>query len=385
MNSWSYWGVQFTPNTLDPTKEVVYQFLNDVFGEIATLFPGKYIHFGGDEVRHELWEKEPHVKKFMQDHQLADVKHLQSYFVKRVSDIIVKYNKKPLGWNDILADHKNLPKNTAIMSWLGEGAIKQAAENGFESVATPSSHLYLDISQESRHDGTLSDLAYGNTNSLQRIYEYNPTKNLSEKEAKLVLGVQGNMWTALTQELKDMNIHVFPRLLAISEIGWSSQNNKDYNQFYNRVQDNYERLDAMKIDYFKPGGYVVGKWTSDDIKERFSTITYDVSKKVYANGRAMAGFVFVEGKNYLEIDGAQLLENGQVISEDSHHSLADKFRGTNKVKPYFYNFDVKNYNPNAKYEVRAKVRGARGLDSKGNFTFNLSPYEDFKATEASKQ
>ncbi|WP_278552776.1 beta-N-acetylhexosaminidase [Elizabethkingia bruuniana] len=381
VSSWGYWGNQFTPNTLDPSKEEVYTFLQNVFTEIAALFPGEYIHFGGDEVRHVLWEKEPHVQEFMKAHQIGNVKQLQSYFVQRVSGIIKKLGKKPIGWNDVLADDKGLPKETAIMSWLGEEAIKDAASHGFKAVATPYSHVYLDITQADRNDGTPSDLAYSNINSIDRIYAYDPSAGLTKEEEKFVLGIQGNLWSALTQEAKDMNVHVFPRLLAIAETGWTLPANKNFEDFKKRLLTGEKRLDELKVDYYKPGGYISGKWAKNDIKEEFADLAFDVTSKVYTNGRIVAGFFYTSGKNFLEIDGVQLLENGTVISEDLHHSLADTFRGTNKIKPFYYNFKVDRYNPKAKYTVKAKVRGAGGTDSNGNFTFNLSPYKPFTAVE----
>lgn len=381
VSSWGYWGNQFTPNTLDPTKEATYQFLDDVFTEIAGLFPGNYIHFGGDEVRHDLWEKELHVKDFMKQHQIADVKALQSYFVQRVSAIIVQKGKQPIGWNDILADAKNLPKNTAIMSWLGEEAIKEATKDGFKAVATPASHLYFDITQADRNDGTMTDLAYPQVNSLKRVYDFDPSNGLTPAEDQLVLGVQGNMWSAIAQDIKDMNVQNFPRLLAVAEIGWASKSKKDYAEFCRRLDANLPRLDAMRIDYYHTGGYIAGTWSSQDIQEEYTTISFDVTKKIYDNGRAQAGFFFVDGKNFLEIDGVQLLQDGRIVEEDGHHALADKFRGTNKIKPFYYNFTVKSYDPNAKYEIRARIRGVGGVDSKGNFTFNLSPGIPFNKIE----
>ena len=385
VSSWGYWGNQFTPNTLDPTKELTYRFLDDVLTEVAALFPGSYIHFGGDEVRHDLWEKEAHVQDFMKQHQIKDVKALQSYFVQRVSAIIVQKGKKPIGWNDILADAGNLPKNTAIMSWLGEEAIKEATKDGFKAVATPASHLYFDITQADRNDGTMTDLAYPQINSLKRVYEFDPSNGLSPAEDKLVLGVQGNMWTALAQDIKDMNVQNFPRLLAVAEIGWAAKADKDYQAFYHRLQANLPRLDSMRIDYYRPGGYIVGHWNRDDVKEEYSMLTFDVSEKIYANGRAQAGFFFVDGQHFLEIDGVQLLQDGRVIDTDRHHALADKFRGTNKIKPFYYNFTVKDYNAQSTYTVKARVRAVGGTDSKGNFTFNLSPAIPFNKIERLKK
>ncbi|MCT4317640.1 beta-N-acetylhexosaminidase [Elizabethkingia anophelis] len=382
VSSWGYWGNQFTPNTLDPSKEEVYTFLQNVFTEIVALFPGEYIHFGGDEVRHVLWEKEPHIQEFMKIHQIGNVKQLQSYFVQRVSGIIKRLGRKPIGWNDVLADDKGLPKETAIMSWLGEEAIKEAASHGFKAVATPYSHVYLDITQADRNDGTPSDLAYSNINSIDRIYTYDPSAGLTKEEEKFVLGIQGNLWSALTQETKDMNVHVFPRLLAIAETGWTLPANKNFEDFKKRLLTGEKRLDELKVDYYKTGGYISGKWTQNDIKEEFADLSFDVTSKIYANGRIATGFFYTSGKNFLEIDGAQLLEDGKVISEDLHHALADTFRGTNKIKPFYYNFKIDQYNPKAKYMVKAKVRGAGGTDSNGNFTFNLSPYKPFTVVEA---
>ncbi|MCT4010774.1 beta-N-acetylhexosaminidase [Elizabethkingia anophelis] len=382
VSSWGYWGNQFTPNTLDPSKEEVYTFLQNVFTEIVALFPGEYIHFGGDEVRHVLWEKEPHIQEFMKVHQIGNVKQLQSYFVQRVSGIIKRLGRKPIGWNDVLADDKGLPKETAIMSWLGEEAIKEAASHGFKAVATPYSHVYLDITQADRNDGTPSDLAYSNINSIDRIYTYDPSAGLTKEEEKFVLGIQGNLWSALTQETKDMNVHVFPRLLAIAETGWTLPANKNFEDFKKRLLAGEKRLDELKVDYYKTGGYISGKWTQNDIKEEFADLSFDVTSKIYANGRIVTGFFYTSGKNFLEIDGAQLLEDGKVISEDLHHALADTFRGTNKIKPFYYNFKIDQYNPKAKYMVKAKVRGAGGTDSNGNFTFNLSPYKPFTVVEA---
>lgn len=375
--SWSYWGTQFTPNTLDPTKEIVYDFLDNVFMEIADLFPGEYIHFGGDEVRHALWENEPHIQKFMVEKNIHNVHELQSYFVNRVSAIIEKKGKKPIGWNDILKGAESLSRSTAIMSWLGESATKEATHQGFYTIATPSSHLYFDITQEDRNDGTVSDLAYPHIITLKKVYEFDPAGKLTDQEEKYLLGVQANQWPAVPQEVKDINVQNFPRLLAVAEIGWASKENKDYEKFYGRVQANYARLDSMRIDYFLPGGYKIASWKSNDIQEEYKTITYDVTSQIYTNGRAQAGFFFTDGDNFLEIDGAQLLENGTIVSEDRHHALADNFRGTNKIKPYLFNFKIDNYDPTAKYEIRALVRVVGGINSKGNVTFNLSPYRPF--------
>lgn len=378
--SWSYWGFQFTPNPLDPTKEEVYTFLNNVFTEVIDLFPGQYIHFGGDEVVHRLWESEPHVQSFMKEKGFKNVDELQAYFVNRVCDIIKEKGRKPIGWNDILKGD-NLTKETAIMSWLGSKSIKDASSRGYYNVATPSSYLYFDITQRDRNDGTVSDLAYGNINSIERIYGYDPTADLPETEKKYVLGVQANMWPAVPQEVKDINVQNFPRLLVLSEIAWTKPEKKDLNNFKKRLANHYPRLDALKVDYYRDGGYITGTWSPADISTEYKIKEWDVTKKIYANGRIMAGLFYTKGDAFLNIRKMQLLENGKVISEDIHEGLADKFRGTHATKTYLYYLKVDKYNPKATYTVRAEIAGKGGTDSYGNFTFNLSPYKPFTVVE----
>ncbi len=376
--AWAHWGNQFTPNTLDPTKESVYEFLDDVFGEVVELFPSEYIHFGGDEVMHHFWLAEPHVKKFMRENKMKNDKELQNYFVKRVADLIVAKGRKPIGWNDVLAD-TSLTKQTAIMCWLGKDAIEKAANNGYYSVATPSYPLYFDITQHDRNDGTMCDLNYGVINSLKAIYEYNPTAGIDADKQKYVLGVQANQWTAVPQEVKDINVQNFPRLLGLAEIAWSNEDGKDFAEFSSRIEKNKTRLDALKVDYFEEGGYIVNEWTPQDLTTEYQTKEWDVTPNVYASGRVIAGFYMTKGEDNLRIKDVELLEDGVVISGDEH-------RGESQVKknifrPYNYDLEVKDYKPNAKYTLRAKIEGKSGTDSYGNITFNLSPYKPFTVTK----
>lgn len=386
MDSWSYWGFQFTPNPLDPTKEAVYTFLDDVFSEVAALFPSKYIHFGGDEVVHRLWENEPHVQAFMKARNMKRVEELQSYFVQRVSEIIVKKGKQPIGWNDILADAEHLPNSTAIMAWLGAGAVKKAAQHGFYAVATPTGPMYFDIQQHSRHDGTMADLNYSGPNRLEDVYAYDPHKGLNNHEQQYVLGVQANMWPAVPQEVKDINVQNFPRLLALAETAWSMPSQKDLSDFKERLSFHFPRLDALKVDYFKEGGYIVGNWQPAQISTTFKTLEWDVTASVYANGRAQAGFFFTEGSSFLKVRNVRLLKNGVLVDEDRHEALADKFRGIPfKKNMFFYSLKTDSYDPSAKYTLTAEVAGDKSNDSNGNVTFNLSPYKPFEVTEAVKR
>lgn len=379
--SYGIWGSQFTPNILDPTNEKVYEFINNVLDELVTIFPSKYIHFGGDEVNHSIWEKEPKIKSFMQEKGMKSGKELQSYFISRMLDMIKSKGRQAIGWNDILeGDHKKL-EGTTIMAWLGENAILESAKNGFYVISAPTGAMYFDITQADRNDGTMTDLAYGHINSLKAVYTHNPSEGLTVEQSKYVLGTHACMWPALAREVKDVNVQLFPRMLALAENGWTLQSIKNFDNFSQRIEKHYPRLDLLKIDYYKKGGYICGAWTAKDLTSNFTTKEWDITKKVYANGRAMAGFYFTKGANYMNIERVDLLENGSVISSDVHVGLADKFRGTNKTKTFQYNLKVENYKAGAKYSIRAKIKGDKGTDSQGNFTFNLCPYTPFVVVE----
>ena len=251
----------------------------------------------------------------------------------------------------------------------------------FRSVASPSGYLYFDITQKDRNDGTMSDLAYGNINSIERIYAYDPTRSLNDEQKKYVLGVQANQWPAIPQNIKDVNVQNFPRLLVLSEIAWLPKAKRNYDNFLSRLENHYPRLDEMKIDYYREGGYITGTWTPENISTEYKNLEWDVTKKVYTEGRIIAGFYYTQGDSFLSIKKVQLFENEKLISEDIHDGLADNFRGTHKPKTYQYNLQVDRYNPKAKYTVKAEIAGTNGSDSSGNFTFNLSPYKAFTVIE----
>lgn len=375
LTTWSHWGVQFAPNTLDPTKQETYDFLDDVFMEIAELFPSEYIHFGGDEAKHYIWEQEPHVRVFMLENGMSSTADLQSYFVSRVCEIIRSKGKKPIGWNDILRDSDKLTKETAIMSWLGSDPVREAAEGGHKTVAVPADLMYLDVSQADRNDGTMTDLAYEMTNSIERIYAYDPAAGLTPEEEKYLLGVQANIWTHVAREVKDVNVQLFPRLLAVAEVGWTPAEIKDSAGFMKRVGNSLGMLDRMKIDYYRPGGYIAGRWNLEGMRR--TVLEWDVTDKVYADGRITAGFWYLGGGSYLEIEEVSLLKDGRVISSDRHEGLADTFRATHKAKTYLYSLEEPDYDPEAVYTVQAKVSTGKNGPSYGNFTFNLSPSVPF--------
>jgi hexosaminidase len=226
-------------NSLNPSDEKVYEFLGKVFAEVATLFPNKFIHVGGDECYHGYWEEDASCKAFMQQNNLKDSHELQSYFMKRVEQIIKKNGKKMIGWDEILEG--GLAPEAAVMSWRGMKGGIEAAKQGHEVVMSPTTFAYLDYTQG---DHTLELPIYADL-SLQKSYEFEPVPD--GINAKLILGGQANLWTEQIPTIRHAFYMTYPRAFAIAETVWSTKESKNYDNFLQRVEDHFSRFDANNL------------------------------------------------------------------------------------------------------------------------------------------
>ncbi len=225
-----------------------YQLLEDVFSEVIDLFPSQYIHLGGDEAKKSPWETCGKCRKIMDANGLADTGELQRYFIDRIGAFITSKGRRYIGWDEILEG--GLPEHAAVMSWRGEEGGIEAARRGNPVVMVPSHTLYFNRSQ---FDAALEGRPGGLVTSLKDVYRYNPVPGeLAGKERALVLGVQGCLWTEHIQTWQDVQMMLFPRLLALAEIAWNPTENRDFDTFSVRVMNHCQRLDAAGIRYFIP-------------------------------------------------------------------------------------------------------------------------------------
>lgn len=223
-------------NTLNPTDEKVYDFIDKIFTEVAELFPGEYIHMGGDEAYHGYWNEDPSVQKFMKDNNIKDSHELQSYFVKRVEKIISSKGKKTIGWDEILEG--GLADGAAVMSWRGMKGGIEAAKMGHEVVMSPTTFAYIDYSQG---DESVENKIYASL-SLQKSYSFEPVPD--GVDSKYILGGQANLWTEVIPNLPYAFYMTYPRAFAISETLWSPKENKDWDSFITRIENHFTRFDA---------------------------------------------------------------------------------------------------------------------------------------------
>lgn len=228
-------------------NDKVFEFLDNVLGEVSALFPGTYIHIGGDECPKKRWEACTKCQRRIKTEKLKDEHELQSYFIKRIEKVLTKYNKKLIGWDEILEG--GLAPSATVMSWRGtEGGIA-AAKARHDAIMTPGSHLYFDHYQA---DPANEPLAIGGLTTIERTYSYEPIPDvLDEKAAKHILGAQGNVWTEYMADPDYVEYMAYPRACALAEVVWTPKAQKNWPNFAERLKTHFKRLDALEVNYAK--------------------------------------------------------------------------------------------------------------------------------------
>ena len=236
------WGIQ--EDIIKP-NENTFNFLKDVFTEIADLFPSKYIHIGGDEANKKQWIESEEVQEIIKNLELEDEAQLQSYFISRMEKILNSLDKKIIGWDEIIEGGLN--PNATIMSWRGvEGGIT-AAKAGNYAIMTPTSHCYFDYYQRKSSD---EPLAIGGFTPLQKVYEFEPIpKELDLNQSSKILGAQGNLWTEFIKTPEQVEYMTVPRMTALSEVVWSKRKVRNFKEFKLRLNLYKYFLDLENINY----------------------------------------------------------------------------------------------------------------------------------------
>ena len=235
------WGVQ--DEILIPTENT-FNFLDNLFREIADIFPSSYVHIGGDEARKKQWIESEEVQKLMEKLEIEDEDSLQTYFIGRVQKILNNYEKKIIGWDEIIEG--GLVNDATVMSWRGEEGGIFAAKAGNNAIMSPTSHLYFDYYQAR----TGEPLAIGGLIPLEKVYSYEPIpEGLDINQATKILGAQGNVWTEYIKTPEMVEYMSVPRMTALSEIVWSKRKKRDFSEFRKRLNFYKYFLDKKKVNY----------------------------------------------------------------------------------------------------------------------------------------
>ena len=228
-------------NTLNPSDEKVYEFLDKVFTEVAALFPNPYIHVGGDECYKGYWKEDPGCQALMKKLNIRHVEDLQGYFMSRVEAMLKAKGKKLLGWDEILEG--GISPEATVMSWRGIKGGIEAAQMGHDVVMTPTSYTYIDYNQG---DPTIDPPIYASLRT-KKSYSFEPVPD--GVDPRRILGGQGNLWSEQIPTLRYAQYMTYPRAWALSEVYWSPKEKKNWEDFVKRMEAHFERADVAEINY----------------------------------------------------------------------------------------------------------------------------------------
>ena len=232
------WGI--TDDVYCAGNDSVFTFLQGIIDEVIDIFPSKYIHIGGDECRKDRWKACPKCQKRIKTEHLKDEHELQSYFVTRMEKYINSKGRTIIGWDEILEG--GIAPNAVVMSWRGDGTqgLEGALRAKHPVIFTPSYGFYLDYPQTSHEDSLAAN--WGGVTSVKKSYLIEPiTDSVKSEDLRLILGAQTNIWTEYMSNPAKVEYMMLPRLSAISEVLWSPKESRNWDDFKNRMEFQYQR------------------------------------------------------------------------------------------------------------------------------------------------
>lgn len=251
-----------------------FEFMENVLTEVVELFPSEYIHIGGDEAGKNTWKTCPKCQALMKKEKLANVDELQSYMIRKAEEFLNSKGRRLIGWDEILEG--GLAPEATVMSWRGEAAGFKSARMGHDVIMTPGSYMYFDFYQA---DPRYQPVAIGGYTPIRKVYSYNPIPqdSLTAEEAKHFLGVQANTWTEYIPTPEHLEYMMFPRALAVAEIGWTPQEKRDWQDFKPRVNAHIPVLQQMGLNPFPLSNELEFDMVVDTIQKEIR-VTMDAEK-----------------------------------------------------------------------------------------------------------
>lgn len=288
-------------------NDKTYAFLEEVLDQVVELFPGSYVHIGGDECPKGRWLKCPLCQARMKAEHLKNGEELQSYFIRRIEKFLTSKGKRLIGWDEILEG--GLAPNATVMSWRGMNGGITAAKAGHDVVMAPTKWTYFDYSYE--------------RTPLKTVYSFEPVPaELSAEQAKHILGAQAQMWTDNHPSEDRIDALVYPRALALAEVVWSPAASRDYDNFELRLQSHLPRLMALGVHYKPivniPKGTEAARWDSTHTSPTPKIVEWSIEKALNGAGRYNITFQYEHGKSRYQIHAVEIVQDGKVLAADKH-------------------------------------------------------------------
>ncbi len=343
-------------------------FVQDVLTEVMNVFPGPYIHIGGDEVNFSNWRNHALDKALTNSLGTTDMQVYQGYFTQQVANWLKSRGRTMMGWSEIL--NGGLVTNSALMDWKNgvDSRAIQSATNRQAVVMCPSATLYIN-KYETGLDSFGKGVIWSNEPPsqsglvpLSAVYAFEPIPaGLPAAYTNYILGAEGPCWSEFIPSLLNMEFKMYPRLSAIAELDWTAPGLKNYTDFTNRFESHKLRLKRMRVNY-NPSAVPpqIGAWTPAQTPATYATLSWDITSSVTEAGEIDVSFCWKSGANGLDIAWAALLENGVELDRDTHAG----FTGAPPVKAS-YVLRLRARRPGATYTLAASVQGHGGTASTG--------------------
>jgi hexosaminidase len=240
---WTSFGI--SANILNAEESTI-RFYQNVLTEVMALFPGRWIHVGGDEAVKAQWQASARAQARIRELGLKDEHELQSWFIRRMDEFLTAHGRALVGWDEILEG--GLAPNAVVMSWRGTDGGIAAAQAGHDVVMAPGEYTYFDHYQSA--DTAAEPVAWGGFLPLDTVYAFEPVPAaLSPSEAAHVLGAQGQHWSEFMPDPKHVEYMAFPRLCALAEVLWTPREQRDYTDFLARLDTHLRRLAILDVNY----------------------------------------------------------------------------------------------------------------------------------------
>ena len=241
--------------TFNPAKPETYRFIDTVLGELAALFPGRYIHFGGDEVWVEKtrWAQMPEVVAMAQDltpaGQAPQMKYVEAEFARRMVQLIQKHQRVPIAWDEVIA--AGLREGMVVQWWRMEHpeAVLTALNQGQSVILSPSDRMYLDYAAGLGEPGAPWEGNTGGPVSVEKIVAWEPMpQGLGEAQRQRVLGIEAPLWTENVRSEAYLQFMLYPRLAAVAEVAWRQQARSEPKAFVKRLAPHIARWKAQGLN-----------------------------------------------------------------------------------------------------------------------------------------
>lgn len=352
------WGVN---ENVFNVKDSTIQFLKNVLDEVMVLFPGDFVHIGGDECPKVQWKSDPETQAKMKSLGLKDEHELQSWFIKQMDQHIASKGKRLIGWSEILEG--GLAPGAALMVWLGDDGAMQAVSSGHDVVMSQNSNTYLDYYQ-TRYTAK-EPHAIGGFLPLNKVYGYDPIlPQMTAEHEKHVLGPQFQVWTEYIPDFKRVEYMAFPRACALSEVAWSPKASRNFDDFVSRLETHLNRLKALDVNHFplRKSEFPVAKWTSDKVWSDYGPIIWDVSKSWSGDGEYDIRLEYQSGTHALTVKSLEVQVDGKTVV--THAPEGGMFAGA-KPKNNTYRLKLASTSKEPKVVLNAIAKGDGGTDSRG--------------------